>query len=204
MKRLAVLLLALPLLLFTNAANNNGYEVGDYAKDFNLKNVDGSIVSLSDYDEAKGFIVVFTCNHCPYAKMYEDRIIQLNKDYEAKGYPVVAIQPNDPEQVPEDSFENMKKRAEEKNYGFPYLMDETQEVTKRFGATRTPHVYILNKEKSDKLKVAYIGTIDNNYKNAEKADQKYVRNAVNALLQGEEVPEKHTKAIGCTIKWKDS
>ena len=181
-----------------------GYEVGDYATNFNLKNVDGQMVSLSDYDDAKGFIVVFTCNECPYAKLYQDRINQLNKDFQDQGFPVIAINPNDPQRSPADSYENMQARAEEKKYTFPYLMDETQDITREYGATNTPHVYVLEKEAKDKFRVAYIGTIDNNYKDAEKADKHYIQDAVNALLSGEEVPTKETKAIGCTIKWSNA
>lgn len=180
-----------------------GYEVGDYATNFNLKNVDGEMVSLSDYEDARGFIVVFTCNECPYAKLYQDRINALNKDYEEQGFPVIAINPNDPERSPADSYENMQARAEEKDYTFPYLMDETQEITRAYGATNTPHVYVLEKEGKDSFRVAYIGTIDNNYKDAEQADKHYVRDAVDALLNNKEVPTTKTKAIGCTIKWSN-
>ena len=122
-----------------------GYNVGDAASDFKLKNVDGKFVSLSDYPEAKGFIIIFTCNHCPYAKAYQDRIIQLDKKYKPLGYPVIAISPNDPEIVPEDSYENMVLVAKEKGFTFPYLFDGTQEVYRKYGAKRTPHVYLLEK-----------------------------------------------------------
>lgn len=197
-------ILALVLTISANTAKEEGYKVGDYATDFTLEGVNGKKVSLSDYDNAEGFIVVFTCNTCPYAKMYEQRIIQLHKDYADKGYPVVAINPNCPERSPGDSMSEMKKRAVDKGYGFAYLQDETQEITKAYGATNTPHVYVLNKESNDKLKVAYIGTIDNNYKDADKANVHYVQDAVEALMEGNKVPEASTKAIGCTIKWKMS
>lgn len=178
-----------------------GYQVGDTATDFELKGVDGKLVSLAGYKEAKGFIVVFTCNTCPYAKLYEDRLIKLNNKYEEKGFPVIAINPNDARQSPGDSFEEMKKRAKEKGFTFPYLLDETQKITAAYGATRTPHVYVLKKT-GDKYKVAYIGAIDNNHKEASLADKKYVENAVDQLLNNKEVEVKSTKAIGCTIKWK--
>ena len=180
-----------------------GYEVGDYARNFDLKNVDGQTISLSDYEDAKGFIVVFTCNECPYAKLYQDRINELNKAYQDKGFPVIAINPNDPERSPADSYENMQARAEEKDYSFPYLMDETQDITRAYGATNTPHVYVLDKEGEDKFRVAYIGTIDNNYKDADKANKHYVQDAINALLNNDEVPTTKTKAIGCGIKWSN-
>lgn len=195
--------------LFVNAHNTdreasaNGYEIGDQARDFKLKNVDGNMVSLSQFDDAKGFIVVFTCNHCPYAKLYEQRIMNLDSMYASQGYPVIAINPNDPTKVEEDSFENMQLRAEEKGYSFPYLVDASQEIAQTYGATKTPHVYVLQKD-GKKLMVRYIGAIDNNHKDAGMATKHFVEDAVDALLAGEEVPESETKAIGCTIKWKDA
>src|ERR1700733_12659816 len=117
MKKLAILTAALIALA---SFRPTGYNVGDKAMDFKLKNIDGKMVSLSDYKDAKGFIVVFTCNHCPFAKAYEDRIIALDTKYKAKGYPVIAINPNDPTAVAEDNFETMQQRAKAKNYAFPY------------------------------------------------------------------------------------
>ena len=174
---------------------------GDKAKDFKLKNVDGKMVSLADYKDAKGFIVVFTCNHCPFAKAYESRIIDLDKKYASKGYPVVAINPNDPAIESEDSYDNMVKRAKEKNYPFPYLFDETQENAMAYGATRTPHVYVLSR-KGEEFIVEYIGAIDDNADDPSAVKTKYVENAVNELLAGKKVSTASTKAIGCTIKWK--
>ena len=124
---------------------NIGYEVGDIATDFSLMNIDDQKVSLADYDEAKGFIVIFTCNHCPYAVAYEDRIVALDAKYKTQGYPVIAINPNNPDVMEEDSFENMKIRAAEKGFTFPYLLDDGQEIFPQYGATKTPHVYILKK-----------------------------------------------------------
>ena len=157
-----------------------GYKVGDEATDFKLKNIDGKMVSLSDYKDAKGFIVIFTCNHCPYAIAYEDRIIALDKKYKSLGYPVIAINPNDPEVQPQDSFELMKERAKSKGFTYPYLIDEGQKIYPQYGAQKTPHVYILKKEGKKNI-VKYIGAIDNNYKNANDADQKYAENALDAL-----------------------
>lgn len=174
--------------------------VGEKGKDFSLKNVDGKMVSLTDMKDAKGYIVIFTCNHCPYAKAYEDRIIALHEKYAPKGYPVVAINPNDAEVQPQDSFDEMKKRAESKNFPFPYVQDETQEIARFYGATRTPHVYVMDKS----LTVKYVGAIDNNYKSAKDASERYVEDAVDALLKGEEVKTNYTKAIGCGIKWSKS
>src|SRR3954464_46034 len=139
MKKIILIITALVAITtfgaFTMIAG--GYRVGDTAKDFKLKNVDGKMVSLADYQSAKGFIIVFTCNHCPFAKAYESRIMDLNKKYAGKGFPVIAINPNDPKIEAEDSFDNMVKIAKEKNYTFPYLFDETQENAMAYGATRT-------------------------------------------------------------------
>ncbi|MGB3466120.1 MAG: thioredoxin family protein [Cyclobacteriaceae bacterium] len=177
-----------------------GYEIGDFAEDFTLKNIDGNMVSLSDYQDEKGVVVIFTCNSCPYAKMYEDRIIALHEQYKEKGYPVLAIMPNDVTLKPEDSFPEMKKRAMEKSYGFPYVLDETQEVARTFGATKTPHVYLLDNSDNE-FEVAFIGAIDNNPRDSEKADVKYVENAIAELLDGKPVTKTTAVAIGCTIKW---
>lgn len=180
----------------------DGYEVGDVAADFSLKNIDGKTVSLSDYADAKGFVVIFTCNHCPFAKSYEDRINNINKRYKKLGYPVIAINPNDPEIVPEDSYEQMKVRAKEKDFTFPYLVDEKQEVFKMYGATRTPHVFLLQKSKKGELIVKYIGTIDDNYQDPQAVQQNYLSNAIDNLIAGRDPDPAFTKAIGCTIKVK--
>lgn len=179
--------------------NNDGYKVGDIATDFKLPNVDGKMVSLADYKEAKGFIVVFTCNTCPYAKAYEDRINDLDKKYAGKGYPVIAIMPNNPKVQPGDSMEAMKKRAEEKSFSFPYLMDEGQKIYPQFGATKTPHIFLLQKTKKGNV-VKYIGAIDDNFQDAAAVNTRYVEDAVDALLAGEEIKLTETKALGCTIK----
>ena len=178
-----------------------GYKVGDKAEDFKLENIDGTHVSLADYSDARGFIVVFTCNGCPYAKAYQDRIISLDKKYKSQGYPVIAINPNDTDLKPEDNLEAMKKRAEDKGYTFPYLKDATQEVYRRYGATRTPHIYVLNKDNGE-LVVSYIGAIDDNYQDASAVRETYLASAVDALLKGKQPDPDFTKAIGCTIKAK--
>lgn len=195
----SLMLTALVAVLFV-AAKPAGYGVGDTVADFKLKNVDGKMVSLADFKSAKGVIVIFDCNTCPYSKAYNDRIVALSKKY-ASTFPVVAINSNSPEVSPGDSFDEMVKYAKTKGYDFPYLMDETQEVAKSYGATNTPHVYVLKKEGAN-FKVAYIGAIDNNTKDAAAADKKYVEEAVDALVAGKAVPTEKTKAIGCTIKWK--
>ncbi len=190
------------LLAFTVAAlHARGYQPGDVATDFRLKSTGGKMVSLADYSNAKGFIVVFTCNNCPYALAYEDRILALDKKYAPLGYPVIAINPNDPVASPADTYELMQKRANDKKYTFPYLVDEGQQVYPQYGATKTPHIYILQKEKKN-LVVRYTGTIDNNYKDAADVDEKYVEAAVDALLSGKPVAMATTAAIGCGIKVK--
>ncbi|MBD3626608.1 thioredoxin family protein [Cyclobacterium sp.] len=181
-------------------AQNAGYSVGDEAMDFELTNVDGSLVSLSGMENAKGAFVIFSCNTCPYVKAYEDRMIQLHEKYAPQGYPVIAINPNDAQVSPGDSFDAMKKRAQEKDFPFPYLHDESQEVIKAYGGSRTPHVYLLNRE-NGKFIVKYIGAIDNNYQDASAVTRHYAAEAVEAVIKGQNVGEKTTKAIGCSIKW---
>jgi peroxiredoxin len=178
-----------------------GVKVGDKAPKFSLENVDGTIVSLDDYAGEKGVIVIFTCNHCPYSIAYEDRIIALHKEYALKGYPVVAINPNDPEVQPGDSFEEMKKRAAEKEFPFPYLFDDGQKVFPKYGATRTPHVFLLQNT-GKKFEVAYIGAIDDNYQDADAVEENYLADAIGALLDGNKPDPDFTKAIGCTVKVK--
>ncbi|MBR9859855.1 thioredoxin family protein [bacterium] len=199
MKQIILTVLAFTALSFTTASE--GYKVGDMATDFSLKNVDGKMVSLADYEDAKGYIVIFTCNHCPYAIAYEDRIIELHNEYAAKGYPVVAINPNDPEINADDSYVKMQERAKEKAFPFAYLFDDGQKIYPQYGATRTPHVYLLEKTEDGNV-VRYIGAIDNNYEDAEAATEHYVADAVDALLAGSEIETTNTKAIGCTIKAK--
>jgi len=178
---------------------NDGYKVGDKATDFELEDVNGEMVSLSDYKDAKGFIVIFTCNHCPYSVANEDRIIALDKKYKSKGYPVIAINPNDPAAQPEDSPKLMKKRAKEKGFTFPYLFDKGQKVYPKYGATKTPHTYVLQKIEGD-LIVQYIGAIDDSSRDENAVKVKYVENAVDALLSGKKPEETYTRAIGCSIK----
>jgi len=163
------------------------------------KNGIRSEVLVLDYPDAKGFIVVFTCNGCPYARAYQDRIIALDKKYKSRGYPVIAINPNDTGLKPEDNLEAMKERAKEKGYTFPYLKDEKYDVFKEYGATRTPHIFVLTKRGSD-LVVSYIGTVDDNYQDPAAVKEPYLANALNALLADREPDPSFTKAIGCTIK----
>lgn len=198
MKKLTI---SLWMVIIATLTINAGVKPGDKAIGFTLKNVDGTSVSLTDYIDQKGVILVFTCNPCPFAKAYEQRIIKLHENYAELGFPVVAINPNDEEISPEDSFENMKARASERNYPFPYLKDETQEVFKAYGASRTPHVFLLKNNGGD-FTVSYIGAIDDNAMDASAVGQTYVADAIRALMSGRDPDPAFTKAIGCTIKTK--
>jgi len=179
-----------------------GYKIGDVVNpEFKLKNTDGKMVGLADYSTAKGFIVVFTCNACPYAKAYQDRLVALDKQFKSQGYPVIAINPNDPAVVPAESYTEMVSVAREKSFSFPYLFDDKNQVYKVFGATNTPHVFVLQKS-GQGLVVKYTGAIDNNYQDASKVTLPYLENAVKALISGKNPVPETTKAIGCGVKSK--
>ncbi len=186
---------------FNVQANGPGYQVGDIVSDFKLKNINGKMVSLSDYSSSKGFLVVFTCNTCPVSKAYESRIIALNNKYSAKGYPLIAINPNDANAQPGDSFEKMQSYAKAKKFNFPYLYDPGHVVTKQFGATRTPHVFLIKKTDAGNV-VEYIGAIDDDTENSNPEKTTYAENALDAVLAGNKPEVTFTKAVGCTIKWK--
>jgi peroxiredoxin len=201
MKKLLVLFAAV-LFSVSAMAQSQGYQVGDKAIDFRLINVDGNYVSMADFPDAKGFIVIFSCNHCPYVVAYEDRMIELHNEFAPKGFPVIAINPNDPVAEPRDSYELMQVRAKEKGFPFPYLKDRGQKIYPIYGATRTPHVYLLERQ-GDDLVVAYIGAIDDNFRDADQVEEKFLANAIEALLAGERPNPDVTRAIGCTIKTAD-
>ena len=193
---LSIVVVAILTFAFTSKTEK-GYKVGDTIEDFTLKNIDDKMVSLSNYGEAKGFIIIFTCNTCPYSVANEDRIIALDAKYKSKGYPVISINPNDPKASKGDSFEDMKVRAAEKGFTFPYLFDDGQKVFPKFGASKTPHVYIVN---ASAMKVEYIGAIDNSSRNPDAVSEKYVENVIDALLVGKKPTKTETRAIGCSIK----
>ncbi|GAB2586094.1 thioredoxin family protein [Spirosoma areae] len=206
MKKSTLLLIAellLAVVLMSVGTMSDGYKVGDAVEDFKLKNVDGKTVSLAGWKDAKGYIVAFTCNTCPVAKAYESRIIALNDQFAPKGYPVVAIQSNDASASPGDSYSAMQQRAKAKNYLFPYLHDDTQAIAHAFGASNTPHMFVVKRD-GNAYRVAYIGAIDNNQRDASGADRKYVEQAVNELLAGKPVTTPAARAIGCGIKWRDA
>ncbi len=178
---------------------SKGYQIGDEVEDINLLNVNEHMVSFADFDEAKGFIVIFTCNTCPFAVASEERIIALDQEFKNQGYPVIAINPNNPEVQPADTFILMQQKAEDKGFTFPYLYDESHNVYAQFGATKTPHVYLLQKVKGKNI-VKYIGAIDDSVRDASAVEERFLANAVTELLNGNEVTVKETKAIGCSIK----
>lgn len=188
-------------LMLSTVVLAGGLKIGDKATNFTLKDVEGNMVSLSDFKDAKGVILTFTCNTCPYAIAYQDRLIAIDKKYKELGYPVVAINPNDPEVKPGDSPEAMHERAHEKGYTFPYLFDDGQKVYPEYGATRTPHIFLLENEEEEFI-VKYIGAIDDNYADASAVKETYLEDAIDALLSGNSPQTAETKAIGCSIKTK--
>ena len=192
-------LAGLALLVLAGGSAAKDVKVGDKAPDWSgIIGVDDKKHGLDNYKDAKALILVFTCNHCPVAKAYEDRLVQLQKDYGAKGAQVLAVNVNN---LPADRLDKMKERAGEKKFNFPYLYDPTQKMGRDYGAKVTPHVFILGKATNEGRKVQYIGALDNNMK-AEKADKHYVRDALDALLADKEPPLAETKAFGCSIKYE--
>lgn len=173
--------------------------IGDPAPPFNLPNIDGKKYSLDDFKDKKLLVIIFTCNHCPTAKAYEDRIIKIQNDYADKGVQIVAINPNDDKAYPEDSFEQMKIRAREKGFPFPYLRDEDQSVALAYMPLRTPDVYVFDESR----RLRYRGAIDDNWKEPDKVTVNYLKEALDALLNGKDPNVKEVQAVGCTIKWKE-
>jgi peroxiredoxin len=180
-----------------NLATNN-LKIGSSAPDFDLPGVDGKKYSLSSFADKKALIVIFSCNHCPYVQAYEGRIKQIQSDYASKGVSVVAINSNEDTRYPEDSFENMKKRAAEQKFNFLYLRDEDQSVARAYDATHTPEIFLFDKER----KLAFHGKIDDNWQEPNRVQNHYLRNAIDELLAGKEISVPETFTIGCTIKWK--
>lgn len=174
-------------------------KIGSFAPDFNLIGVDNKNYSLKSFRDKKILIVIFSCNHCPYVQAYENRIIEIQKDYKDKGVQIVAINSNDDINYPEDSFDEMIKRSKQKKFNFPYLRDETQEIAKSYGASHTPEIFLFDESR----KLRYHGKIDDNWKEPEKVKNTYLRNAIDEVLQGKEVSIPETFSIGCTIKWKE-
>ena len=172
--------------------------IGDRAIPFNLPGVDGTKHSSQEYSGKNAVVVIFSCNHCPYVRAWEDRMVQIQTDYASKGAQLVAINSNDASKYPEDSFVKMKERAREKRFNFPYLRDESQELARAYGAERTPEVFLF--EKTGTLR--YHGVIDDNYDDPAAVRSKYLRDALDAVLSGTLPSTNETKPVGCTIKWK--
>ena len=171
--------------------------VGDNAIDFDLPGVDGNNHPLSGF-KSKVLVVIFTCNHCPYAKAYQDRIMSIQKEFESHGVQIVAINPNDDENYPEDGFEKMIERSKEAGFNFPYLRDETQKVAKAYGARVTPDVFVFDENR----KLRYRGRIDDNWKDPGSVKSFDLKNAINDILDEKEVEVKEAQAMGCSVKWK--
>lgn len=173
-------------------------KLGSPAPDFNLMGTDDKSYSLGSFSSQETLIIIFSCNHCPYVQAYEERIIKIQDDYGSKGVAVMAINPNDDVGYPEDSFENMKKRASERNFNFIYLRDEDQSVAKAYDATHTPEIFMFDKDR----KLVFHGKIDDNWQEPENVKTPYLRNALDELLEGNEISVPETFTIGCTVKWK--
>lgn len=171
--------------------------IGDRAINFSLPATDGERYSLSGFDGSKVLAVIFSCNHCPYVQAWEDRMVQIQADYQGKGFQIVAINANDASKYPDDDFEAMKKRAREKEFNFPYLRDESQDVARAYGAERTPEVFLFDADRS----LVYHGALDDNYDSPEAVENTYLRDAIEAVIAGQELEIKTTSPVGCTIKW---
>lgn len=171
---------------------------GDEAIPFDLFGVDEKRHALADYRDKEAVVVIFSCNHCPYVRAWEDRMVQIQGDYAQRGVQLIAINANDPEKYPDDSFVKMKERAQEKGFNFPYLQDTTQKVARAYGADRTPEVFIFDKGGA----LRYHGTIDDSYEDPGAVKRHYVRDALDAVLADQTPPITETQPVGCTIKWK--
>lgn len=177
--------------------NSSVLKIGDRMPHFSLKATDGLIVDSSIIHDPI-LVVIFTCNHCPYAKAYEDRLIALQKHFDPEGVQFILINSNDAENYPDDSFLSMKERHDEKAFPFPYCVDESQAVAKSFDALCTPHCFVFD----GKRELKYKGRIDDNWQEPKKVTEHNLKDAISALLQGEEPPAHEMNAIGCSIKWK--
>lgn len=176
----------------------NKLKIDSLIPGFSLAGVDDKTYSLNDFSDKKILVVIFSCNHCPYVQAYEDRIIALQNEFEKDGVQIVAINSNDDAKYPDDSFDEMKKRAAARGFNFPYLRDETQEIATAFGATHTPQIFLFDSDR----KLKYEGKIDDNWQEPDKVKSAYLRDAIMEVLNGNEVSVPETFSIGCTIKWK--
>lgn len=178
--------------------HSKGMPVGTPAPAFSLPGVDGETRSLHSFGDAEVLVVVFTCNHCPYAKASEDRVIEIQRDYGPRGVQLVAINPNDAVRYPDDSFDKMKERAAEKGFNFPYLYDESQDIARAYDAVCTPDIFVFDKDR----KLLYNGRIDDNWQEPDKVTRQDLRAVLDAALEGGTVDFEHVPSMGCSIKWK--
>ena len=182
------------------AASGKSIDLGDPIPkvDVEMKNVDGRMLSINDVKGEKGTLVIFSCNHCPFVKAWQDRIVELGNTYSQKDIGVILINSNDPQRYPSDDFSHMKKQAEREGYEFPYVVDATSDVARAFGASRTPEAFLFNAEQ----KLVYHGAIDDNVHKPEQVTQRYLRDALKAVVQGKQLPVKETRSVGCGIKFR--
>jgi peroxiredoxin len=180
------------------AVESNFLNLNSPIIDFSLKGIDGKVHSVSDYADKNILIIAFICNHCPYVKAVTGRLVDIQEKYKDRGVQVLAINSNDPDTYPEDSFENMKIFAEERNFNFPYLVDETQDTARAYDAQCTPDMYVYDKDRILK----YRGRIDDNWKEEDKVTSREMEKAIDLLLENKEIDFKQIPSIGCSIKWK--
>jgi peroxiredoxin len=179
-------------------AYSNGMAVGTPAPPFSLPGIDGKTYSLASFAEAETLVVVFTCNHCPYAKAVEARLVALQNDYRARGVELCAINPNDARAYPEDSLPKMVERALQRGFNFPYLRDESQEVARAYDAACTPDIFVFDRQR----KLVYNGRFDDNWQDVNKVRSQDLRRALDALLAGRALDFDPVPSMGCSIKWK--
>ncbi len=181
------------------AVQSNHLNLGNKIIDFSLKGIDGNTHSPSEHDDKEVLVIMFICNHCPYVKAVIDRLTSLQHKHKDNAVQFIAINSNDPDTYPEDSFENMKIFAEENNFNFPYVIDESQEVARAYDAQCTPDIYVYDKNRILK----YRGRIDDNWKEEDKVTSNELDRAIELLLEGKEIDFQQIPSIGCSIKWKN-
>ena len=196
MKRKSLMVVIVSMSVAVSAFALN---LGDKAPttDVKMKNVDGRELSIADAAGKEGTLVIFSCNHCPFVKAWQDRIASIGNAAKGKGVGVIVINSNDPASYPEDSFAEMQKRAQQLGFTFPYVVDATSDVARAFGATRTPEAFLFDKDG----KLVYHGAIDDSQK-ADQVSARYLQDATDALVSGKQIANKETKFVGCGIKYR--
>ncbi len=197
---ITIRILVIALILGISSGSAFALAIGDNipSSEVKMKNVDGKMMTFNDVKGDKGTLVIFSCNHCPWVIAWEDRIVELGNRYMTQGIGVIQVNSNDPSKKAGDGFEGMVKRYDEKNFKFPYVVDETSDVARSFGAERTPEFFLFDKMG----KLVYHGTIDDNAQEPEKVDKKYLQNALDALISGAKIDVSETKSLGCSIKFR--